>query len=181
MPSQIEEENHRRFLGLFTAHESAIHAYVGRLVPRREDALDVMQEVAMVLWKKFGQLKADEDFRRWAFGVARFQVLAWRRDLARERERLVLSSETIEIMAKETEGASEQLDMEREAILQHCLGKLKGEQRSAVEGMYGGQGDVTNLAGKFGKTVTGFYQWIYRIRQTLSKCAQKVALASELP
>lgn len=181
MDTNLEEEKHRRFLGLFTAHESAIHAYVARLVPRREDALDVMQEVAMVLWKKFGQLKADEDFRRWAFGVARFQVLAWRRDIARERERLVLSSETVELMAKETEEAADQLDMEREAILQHCMGKLKSDQRSALEGMYGGQGDAGDLAGKFGKSVTAFYQWIYRIRQSLSQCAQRVATAGELP
>ena len=181
MPSFPEEELHRRFLGLFTAHESAIHAYVARLVLRREDVLDVMQEVAMVLWKKFDQLKEDQDFRRWAFGVARFQVLAWRRDLARERERLVLSSDTLEILGEEMETSSEQLDLEREAILQHCLGKLKGEQRSAVEGMYSGQGQVSELANRFGRTVAGFYQWIYRIRKTLSQCAQKVALTNELP
>jgi len=181
MSSFPEEELHRRFLGLFTAHESAIHAYVARLVPRREDVLDVMQEVAIVLWKKFGQLKADQDFRRWAFGVARFQVLAWRRDLARERERLVLSSDTLELMGKEIESSSEQLDLEREAILQHCLGKLKSDQRSAMEGMYSEKGEVSDLAVKFGRSVTAFYQWIYRIRQTLSKCAQKVALTTELP
>lgn len=173
-----EEEKHRRFLGLFTAHESAIHAYVRRLVPRREDALDVMQEVALVLWKKFDQLRADDDFRRWAFGVARFQVLSWRRNLARERERLVLSPEAVELLARDSDSGGDQLDLEREAILQHCLGQLKGDQRSAVEAMYREDGDGADLARRFGKSLTGFYQWIYRIRQSLTKCAQRVANAT---
>jgi RNA polymerase sigma-70 factor, ECF subfamily len=173
--SPQEELNHRRFVSLFTAHQSAVHAYVRRLVPRRVDACDVMQEVALVLWKKFDQFEADGDFRRWAFGVARFQALAWRRDIARERERLVLSPDTLELMADETASEADQLDLEREAILQHCLGKLKADQRSAVEAMYGSNSAAAELAAGYGRSVTGFYQWIYRIRQTLSKCAQGAA------
>ena len=174
--SPLEEEKHRQFLGHFTAHESAIHAYVRRLVPRREDALDVMQDIAIVLWKKFDQLDKDRDFRPWAFGVARYQVLAWRRDIARERERLIISQDTIELIAKEIESKTDQLDLEREAILQHCLKQLKTDQRSAIQTMYGeNHFDCSELAKQFGKTLTGFYQWIYRIRQKLSECAQRFA------
>lgn len=181
MPSPQEEETHSRFLGLFTTHESSIHAYVRRLVYRREDALDVMQKIAIVLWNKFDQLKADEGFRRWAFVVARYEVLAWRRDLARERERLVLSTETVELMAQETDHESEQFDLEREAVLQYCLQKLKVEQRSALEAMYQNENDTPSLAENFGRSIKGFYQWIYRIRQTLSKCAQQVANDPSVP
>ncbi|MEM1294610.1 MAG: sigma-70 family RNA polymerase sigma factor [Verrucomicrobiota bacterium] len=173
--SPDEEEKHRRFLRQFAAYESSIHAYVRRLVPRREDALDVMQDVSVVLWKKFDQLEEEGDFRRWAFGVAKFQVLAWRRDLARERERLVLSPETIELMAEESEAEAEQLDLEREAILQHCLGQLKSEQRQALEEMYRSNSQAEELAAQFGRSVSGFYQWLYRIRQSLSDCATQVS------
>ncbi|MDG1325135.1 MAG: sigma-70 family RNA polymerase sigma factor [Opitutales bacterium] len=173
-----EEKKHNRFLGLFTAHESSIHAYVRKLVYRREDASDVMQKTVIVLWKKFDQLQSDDDFRKWSFGVARYEVLSWRRDLARERERLVLSTDIIELMAEELEQQSEQLDLEKEAILQHCLGKLKKEQRLALQSMYENEENTPDLAKKFGKSVTGFYQWIYRIRQTLSECARKFADAT---
>ena len=172
------EDKHACFLGLFTAHESSIHAYVRRLVYRREDASDVMQKIAIILWKKFDQLKSAKEFRKWSFGVARYEVLAWRRDLARERERLVLSTETIELMAVEMDRKAEQLDLEREAILQHCLNKLKKEQRSALQEMYMDESNTPTLAQKFGKSTTGFYQWIYRIRQNLSKCAKNLADAT---
>ncbi len=174
-----EEKKHNRFLGLFTANESSIHGYVRRLVYRREDASDVMQKIAIVLWKKLDQLQSDDDFRKWSFGVARYEVLAWRRDLARERERLVLSTDIIELMAGELEQQSEQLDLEKEAILQHCLGKLKKDQRTALKSMYENDENTINLAKEFGKSVTGFYQWIYRIRKALSKCARKFADSPE--
>ena len=172
---ESEEEKNHRFLSLFTANESSIHAYVRRLVYRREDASDVMQKIAIVLWKKFDQLQSDDDFRKWSFGVARFEVLAWRRDLARERERLVLSTETIELMAEELDRNAEQLDLEKEAILQHCLSKLKKDQRSALQDMYDDKSNTPALAQKFGKSITGFYQWIYRIRQRIAECAEQVA------
>ena len=58
---QPEEEKNHRFLNLFTANESSIHAYVRRLVYRREDASDVMQKIAIILWKKFDQLQSDDN------------------------------------------------------------------------------------------------------------------------
>ena len=44
-----------------------------------------MQEVAIVLWRKFDELEQPDRFRPWAFGVARYEVLAWRRDKAQDR------------------------------------------------------------------------------------------------
>lgn len=128
-----EDDTQSRFLRLYTAHEATLHSYVRRLVYSREDTLDVMQKIAVVLWKKFDQLKQDQDFRKWSFAVARFEVLAWRRDLAREREKFVLSSDTIELMAGEMDQQAEQLDLEQEAILQHCLKKLTETESTALK------------------------------------------------
>lgn len=134
-----------------------------------------MQKIAVVLWKKFDQLKEDQDFRKWSFAVARFEVLAWRRDLAREREKFVLSSDTIELMAGEMDQQAEQLDLEQEAILQHCLKKLTETESTALKKMYQKKSDTSTLAEEFNKSITGFYQWIYRIRQNLAKCAQNLS------
>ena len=60
------------------------------------------------------------------------------------------------------------LELEREAIIQHCLRKLKKDQRSALKLLYEKSHETTILAQRFGKSTTGFYQWIYRIRQKLS-------------
>ena len=76
------EERQERFIRLYTANGSAIRGFVRSLVPTREDASDVMQDVAIVLWRKFTTVDVN-DFRRWAFGVARNPVADWlRQDFA---------------------------------------------------------------------------------------------------
>ena len=90
------EERQELFIRLYTTNGAAIRGFVRSLVPTREDASDVMQDVAVVLWRKFTTVDVD-DFRRWAFGVARLQVLAWRRDKARDRH--LFRSDIIELLA----------------------------------------------------------------------------------
>ena len=49
---QDSATTHERFLTLFTVNKPAIRAFVRRLVPTRQDAADIMQDVALVLWRK---------------------------------------------------------------------------------------------------------------------------------
>jgi RNA polymerase sigma-70 factor (ECF subfamily) len=70
---------------LFAAHEPALRAFTRSLVPTRGDMREVMQAVALVLWRKFPEARTPDDFRRFAYGALRMQVLAWRRDRARDR------------------------------------------------------------------------------------------------
>jgi len=77
-----ERENHDHFLRLYVENEEALRGFVRSLVPTLEDAREVMQETAVLLWRKFGHLDSEENFRRWAFGVARMEALTFRRDQA---------------------------------------------------------------------------------------------------
>ena len=78
-------DSHDSFLHLYVECEESLRGFVRSLLPTLEDAREVMQETAAVLWKKYDQLDDPKNFRRWAFGVARFEVLAYRRDKARDR------------------------------------------------------------------------------------------------
>src|ERR1700748_673933 len=119
--SPSETETHRRFLRAFTAHEPAVRAYVRRLVAARADADDVMQEVSVVLWEKFDSFREGADFKAWAFGVARFEVLAWLRD--KGRDRLVLDEDVVTKIAEETTPDEPRLARQREALDQ-CIEKV---------------------------------------------------------
>lgn len=63
---------HDQFLRLYAECELALHTFVRSMLPTREEALEVMQEVIGILWQKFSQV---DDFRPWAFGVARLPPL----------------------------------------------------------------------------------------------------------
>jgi len=56
------------------ASEQAVRAFVRSLVPTIADSNDVRQEVAIVLSEKFAEYPTSDDFRRWAFGVAKLRL-----------------------------------------------------------------------------------------------------------
>jgi RNA polymerase sigma-70 factor (ECF subfamily) len=171
---QDHANTHEQFLTLFTANEPAIRAFVRRLVPTRQDAADVMQSVALVLWRKFDELDQRDSFRKWAFGVARFEVLVWRRDIARDR--LVLSEEILEVVANESLAAESQLAAHRDA-LESCLDKLPAEHRTLVLAAYQPETRIQTLAASSGRTVAAFYQWLHRMRVRLLECTRRTSQA----
>jgi RNA polymerase sigma-70 factor (ECF subfamily) len=168
--SPAENERHHCFLRSFTAHEPAIRAYVRRLVPTQANADDVMQEVSVVLWEKFDSFRAGADFRAWAFGVARFEVLGWLRDQGRDR--LVLDEEVVTRLADETAADEPRLQRQREA-LEACMEKVEPEQRELLMQAYGEDARIQEVARASGRTVTGFYQWLHRMRRLLLDCIRR--------
>ncbi len=159
------------FLRLFTAHEPALRSFVRSLVPLVADANDVMQEAAVVLWQKFGEYESSEDFRRWAFGVARFKVLAWQRD--RGRDRHLFGTDLTELLATEGEIEAGRLERQREA-LRLCLEKLPADQRRLVDAAYSHGSRIDELACRTGRTVMAVYKRLHRIRMALVDCTRTV-------
>ena len=172
-----ESQTHALFLTLFTSNEPAIRAYVRRLVPRRQDAADVMQGVALVLWRKFEELHDPDGFRLWAFGIARYEALGWLRDKARNR--LVLAQDVIEVVAVESAQQESRLDTQRDALAD-CLEKLPRDQRELVLAAYAPDASIQDVAQRSGRTVAAFYQWLHRIRGRLLECTHRVLKAEGL-
>ena len=173
-----ERQQHDQFLHLFIEHEEALRGFVRALVPTREDAREVMQEVAAVLWRKFEDLKSPQDFRRWAFGIARFEALASARDRARDRH--VFNDELLMQLADEAVASAVALDAEREA-LDHCLHKLPEAQRSLVEAAYQGGVKIDELARRMGRSAMSIYKTLHRIRIALIDCTRRELAREGLP
>ncbi len=78
--TEHDHKQHDHFLRLFMEHEESLRVFVRSLLFSRDEEREVMQEVAIVLWRKFDAGMNSSAFCRWAFGVARMEVLAFRRD-----------------------------------------------------------------------------------------------------
>ncbi|QDU38616.1 RNA polymerase sigma factor [Maioricimonas rarisocia] len=161
---------HQRFLRLFTTHEPAIRAFVRRLVPSRTDADDILQEVAIVLWEKFDEFREGGDFKAWACGIARYKVLAWLRD--RGRDRLVLDSDVVEIIATQSLEQEPVLQQQREH-LEDCLESVPHAERKLLAQAYQPGAVIREVAAASGRSVGGFYQWLHRMRQMLLNCVKR--------
>ncbi len=166
----LDASRHNQFLRLFSANEAAIHGFVRSLLPTRDDAREVMQEVAVVLWRKFASYADDEDFRKWAFGVARYEVLAYARDKARDRH--VFDNDLLQTLATEEAASTEMREAQREA-LERCLAKLRAPQRALVLNAYEPGVRIDRLAVARGQTAMALYKVLHRLRLALVDCTHR--------
>lgn len=175
----MADDRQECFLRLFTSLEPALRVHVRRLVPSRADADDVLQEVAVVLWRKFDDFEPDTSFRSWAFKVAKYEVLAWRRDKARGRE--ILSETVIELLADESDRDEPRFARERE-LLRQCLAAMQQEHRNLLLAAYQPGARIQDVALRSGRSIGGFYQWLHRVKRTLLECvAKRSEAATALP
>lgn len=165
-----DTSHNERFVRLFAANEAGIHRFIRNLVPSRDDASDVMQEVAVVLWRKFDSSMENANFRKWAIWVARYEVMSWRRKMARDRH--IFNEELLMLLAEEAEELEGCLSAQRDA-LQDCLEKLSESQRKLLLAAYASRGGMQGVAQDSGRSLQGFYRWLYRIRMMLLACVQK--------
>ena len=175
--SDLAAQHHDQFLRLFAAHEPALRTFVRSLLPSLADVSEVMQEVAVVLWQKFAEFDATRDFRKWAFGVARYEALAYLRDKGRDRH--VFNEELVGKFADEAAEAEPRHEAQREA-LEACLQKLPERQRELVLAAYAKGTRMDELAAQRGQTAMSLYKILHRIRQALLECVQRTIARKEL-
>ena len=173
MSQQPDQPPHDQFLRLYAECEVALHTFVRSMLPTREEALEVMQEVIVILWQKFSQV---DDFRPWAFGVARLAAL--RRLERRKRDRHVFDSELVSQLADEAAAMNVRHSDQREA-LESCLEKLPATQRELVIIAYTKGTRMDDLAARRGQTPVSLYKLLHRIRQALLECVRRTLAQEE--
>ena len=144
-----DDQLHRKFIRLFTEHEPSVRTFVRSLVPMRGDAAEIMQKVALVLWEKIAEFDDARDFRKWAFGIARFEVFAHLRERARDRHGF--DDALVSRLAKEASEAEPRHSRQRES-LETCLKKLPQVQHETVLAAYAPGIRMDELASRRGQT-----------------------------
>jgi RNA polymerase sigma-70 factor (ECF subfamily) len=173
MSPPSEHERHAQFLRHYAESEVALHTFVRSLVPTRQMASEVMQDVILVLWEKFD---AAADFQGWAFGVAKNVAL---RHLRRQsRDRHVFDDELVNQLADDAAALVPVHDGHREA-LEHCLEKLPAAQRELVLSAYTKGTRMDELATRRGQTPMALYKLLHRIRQALLECVERTLAKEE--
>ena len=162
-----DKDHYSLFVPLFSSAERRLRAFVYGMVPSQHDVDEIMQEVSIVLWKKFDQYEPGTEFIRWAFAVARYEVLMYRRKKARDR--LCFREELLETLATEHEEESEGLAEAREC-LRGCLRRLPDSDREMILTVYAKNMRINELAEVIGVTPTSLYKRLNRLRSRLHDC-----------
>ena len=167
---------HEAFVRAFARHESTLRAFVRAMLGNWEDVDEVMQEVAVVAWKKFHSLDDLEQFPRWLCVIARYEVLKYRR--AKVRDRLVLNEDIVQLLAEE--GLDElPLRQRQHEALEGCLDKLPEARRKLVLQAYAPGVSIKQMAEQVGRSPAALYQLLSRIRRELVACVER-SLAEEV-
>lgn len=169
--TEFDREQHDHFLRLFIGQEESLQVFLRSLLFTHDEAREVMQEVAVVLWRKFDPSMDEGAFTRWAFGVARMEALAFRRDRARDRH--CFGDEVFELLAQTVVEQAEDMEAERRA-LDRCLQKLPEDQRKLVQAAYAPGVRMDELARQLGRTAMALYKTLHRIRLSLMDCTRRV-------
>jgi RNA polymerase sigma-70 factor (ECF subfamily) len=170
-----DPSHHDEFLRNFLGNHDSLAGYLRSLLFSDEEVREVMQNVAAVLWRKFTPGMEPESFRRWAFGTARLEALAFRRTRARDRH--VFGEQVFRLLEESAVDAPQPVAPSREA-LRRCLEKLPRQQRELVTAAYTPGARIDALAASLGRTAMAVYKTLHRIRLALSECVGRT-LASE--
>jgi RNA polymerase sigma-70 factor, ECF subfamily len=165
-----------RFTQLLSRHEPVVRAYLRTLVATAASVDELMPEVALVAWRKFSTLTDPEGFPQWACVIARYEVLRWRRDKARDR--LVLDEDVFAKLADE--GQTSTTTSERQlTALEGCLQKLPGDRRDLMLACHTPGITTRDMARRTGRKEDALYQLVRRLRHQLHCCIESTLLQED--
>ena len=167
--SASEDDRYEVFVAKFAHHEPDLRRFIRSLLPTWTDTDEVLQQTAIVIWRKFEQYDPETNFMKWACVIARFEALAYRRKMARDR--LVFREDVLELMADEGAEELEARRAEHDA-LESCLLALPEKQRKFITLAYTPGVKVKELAEEAGSTAAAFYMRLKRIRHQLMECVE---------
>jgi RNA polymerase sigma-70 factor, ECF subfamily len=159
-----------QFAKLWVGAQSMLAGFVHSLVPDFQQAEEVLQRVAVTLVRKFDHYDQTRPFAAWAVGVAKYEVLYFRRERATDRH--VFDDEIIDNIAQGYQRFINHADPFREA-LERCLDRLDGRSKQAVELHYAGGFASPEVAERMRLSPGAVRILLSRVRRSLRECIER--------
>lgn len=157
------------FIRRMTACRNALNAFIFTLLPKPEQAEEVLQNTHIEMWVKRDAF-TEGNFLAWACRIAHFKVLEYRSALARDR--LIFDDELIDVISADAEQYQAGGD-ERSHALEDCLDVLPSAQRDLLHKRYAGGYSVLELASQVKRPAGSLRVTLFRIRKALLDCIQR--------
>jgi RNA polymerase sigma-70 factor (ECF subfamily) len=174
-----DSSRHAEFVELLARHRGPLFGYIYALLRNLNDAEDVYQDTALVLWSKFDDYAPDTHFVRWACVVAKNCVATFLRQ--KHRHRRYFSAEFQEELALlQADLAASEAEPSHEALVD-CMQKLPSNDRSLIDVCYGGDRSFKDAAAQLGRSAQSVYDSLSRIRRQLLDCIDRSIAQADHP
>jgi RNA polymerase sigma-70 factor (ECF subfamily) len=172
----VEQQKDKQFFRLYVTHQRSVYAFIMANARNFNDANDIMQETAMIMWQKFDDLdKKEEKFLAWGILIARNQLYKY---FARvKKTRLVFDEDLLRAIENQCMSKLESYP-DHIYALQKCLSRLSEPHRQLLMMKFGQQLTIQTISEKLQRTVSAVYKTIARIHLALQQCIQQ-ALSQE--
>lgn len=165
-----KQERTEEFVRLFISAEQWIYGLIRTMVFNRTDADDLLQDIAVVLWREFDKFQPNTNFNRWAYSVTINQIRYFRQK--HHRNVLGRSEPLFEAMVTAVERLSDCKD-DFLAALNRCMEKLEGEERQLLRHRYEPDVTTTSIAHELGCSVSTVSRLLNRIQKRLLRCIRR--------
>ncbi len=168
----MENSNKSEFVTLLTANYYKIHSFIMSLVPNKADSEDVLQSTVTYMWEHFDDFEPGSRFLAWAFVIAKYQVLTYRKKLSRSK--VCFNDDLLDLILAEYQQKPSEIDIKFEK-LEQCLSKLNEQDQKIIKRRFQDDSKVRSIAQEFDTTENRIYKRIARIKDALLKCVNRPA------
>lgn len=167
---QIDPQADAALAGEIASLRTALRGYVLSILPHHAACDDIVQDVSIFLWERRQERDADTNLKAWAFKVAWFKAMAWRRDQRREKT-VNFSDDTLHQIAGAAETLAEEAG-DRLLALRNCLAQLPPADVRLLQLKYVDGGSLTDHARELRQKPTRVQKTISRLRLALRHCIE---------
>lgn len=168
------------FAQMLTLHEPRLFGYIYALVLNMADAEDIYQDTVLALWRKFEAYQPDTNFAAWVRATARFEVQHFFR--GKSRRRLHFDESLLAELAETQSSVDLASDSPQESYtksLQRCKNLLPENDRRLIELCYSATANITQTAGRLGRSPQSVCNSLSRIRRMLFDCIRRTMEAKD--
>lgn len=146
-----------------------LYGFILKRLADREQTLEVLQRTNLVLCRKADEFERGSSFAAWAFTIAKFQVLAWRK--SEGAGRLVFTDHVSDLLDRSVEEESRSVDV-RIPPLRRCLDQLREADRSLIQRRYRDGEPIISIAESLSKSIDAVSMQLSRVRGQLGDCVR---------
>lgn len=151
------------------AIQPRLYGFILKRLADREQTLEVLQRTNLVICRKAGEFEHGSSFAAWAFTIAKFQVMAWRK--SEKSGWLIFSDDVYDLLDRNAEQEAAEVD-QRIPLLRGCLERLRDGDREIIQRRYRDGEQVAPIAQSLAKSVDAIGMRLTRIRRQLAECVR---------
>lgn len=160
----------------WTQAQRLVGAFIATMLGDFDAVDEVLSRVAVAVVRKYEQYDPARPFAAWAIGIARIEVMQYRRLTATDRH--IFDDALIDRITQRYQQQAARIDPHRQA-LSECLKRIDGRARQALELRYVSNFKPAAIARELSMNGGALRMLLTRTRQALRECIERRLARSE--